>query len=153
MVKLFRREHIHPWLPVCNQFPCTTCDVSVSTFENNVCRETTSFKPFNPPKCYSEEKQKRWERIFVLTNFANANFRPGEISLLWDAKFCQDDSAIWNSRALGRILVMSFHRMFAKIKEIGEFRLFLHVTIFEFRKQLVQGNGIYRFKDTHMSEV
>lgn len=46
----------------------------------NVCRETTSFKPFNPPKCYSEEKQKRWERIFVLTNFANANFRPGEIS-------------------------------------------------------------------------
>lgn len=121
MVKLFRREHIHPWLPVCNQFPCTTCDVSVSTFENNVCRETTSFKPFNPPKCYSEEKQKRWERIFVLTNFANANFRPGEISLLWDAKFCQDDSEIWNSRALGRILVMSFHRMFAKIKEIGEF--------------------------------
>ena len=48
---------------------------------------------------------------------------------------------------------MSFHRMFAKIKEIAEFRLFLHVTIFEFRKQLVQGNGIYRFKDTHMSEV
>lgn len=80
MVKRFRREQIHPWLPVCNQFPCTTCDVSVSTFENNVCRETTSFKPFNPPKCYSEEKQKRWERIFVLTNFANANFRPGEIS-------------------------------------------------------------------------
>lgn len=61
-------------------------------------------------------------RISPMRIFAQAKFRQSEISLLWDAKFCQDDSEIWNSQALGRILVMSFHRMFAKIKEIGEFR-------------------------------
>ena len=64
----------------------------------------------------------RSDEILPMRIFALAKFRQSEISLLWNANFCQDDRGIWNSRALELNLVVSFHPMFAKIKEIGEFR-------------------------------
>ena len=64
----------------------------------------------------------RSDEILLMRIFALAKFWQREISLLWNAKFFQDDSAIGNSRALEPNLVVSFLRMFAKIKEIGEFR-------------------------------
>ena len=64
----------------------------------------------------------RSDEILPMRIFALAKFRQSEISLLWNANFCQDDRGIWNSRALELNLVLSFHRMLAKIKEIREFR-------------------------------